>query len=232
MINPASLLSGLLDLFYPDLCGTCRQRTALRPEGICTHCLMSLSRTNFHLQAINPITSIFTGRVQVTSATAFLYFEKHGLTQHLLHLLKYRNAPETGRLLGRIAGKDLMEGSFLEDIDVMIPVPLHPDKLKLRGYNQSDWIGMGLNEVTGIPLSRDMLLRSTYNESQTRKSRYERYENVLGIFEIPDPDLLTGKHILLVDDVITTGSTLESCISRLLEVPETRVSVFCMAFAP
>ena len=227
-----SVIHDILDLVYPRLCLGCGNQTSEQPEGLCLNCLTSLPRTNFHFSIENAITSIFIGRLKIQRATAYLYFEKGGITQHLLHLLKYQRKPEVGKLLGNIAGADLHKCGFLSGIDCIIPVPLHPEKLKTRGYNQSEMIASGISEKSGVPLLKDAVVRSKHTSTQTRKSRYERWTNVDDIFKLRNQSLLRYKHILLVDDVITTGSTLESCASSLARVEGLSISLFCMAFAP
>lgn len=226
------LIHDLAGLVYPDLCLACHQKLAEEPEGICIHCLSSLPRTFFHQHLDNPIAGIFTGRVNFEKATAYLYFEKKGITQHLLHLLKYKKEPRIGTLLGKLAGRELRESGFINDIDGIIPIPLHPKKLDLRGYNQSLIIGKAMAETSGIRMYSDLVIRNTHTSSQTRKGRFERWTNVKDIFAVTDEEPLRNKHVLLVDDVVTTGSTIEACAQSLWHLPGLKISVFCMAFAP
>ncbi len=174
---------------------------------------------------------IFWGRLPLHSATSFLFFNKGGNVQHLIHRLKYKRKPEVGIYLGRLMGFQLMDSPLFAEVDLIIPVPLHPKKERIRGYNQSEIIGKGLEQSMKAVLSTGNLIRSVHTSSQTKKSRYGRWENVKGIFEVKNPEILKGKHLLLVDDVITTGATLESCANTLLEVPGIKLSVASLAYA-
>lgn len=227
-----ALFDDLIGLVYPNLCLVCHQNPAQDPEGICIQCLSDLPRTSFHQNQDNPIYGIFTGRLQLEKATAYLYFEKNGITQRLLHLLKYKKEPGIGRLLGEIAGRDLLNSGFMNDVDALIPIPLHPKKLRLRGYNQSQIISEAMAEATGAKMFSDLVIRKTHTSSQTRKGRFDRWTNVKDNFEVSDEEMLNNKHLMLVDDVVTTGSTLEACALTLQQLKGVRISVFCMAFAP
>ena len=194
-------------------------------------CLHSIPKTNFHLQPENNIEKRFWGKVSVERATAFFYFQKGSPFQKILHNLKYNDNKELGRLMGKYAGVDLSESLDFNAVDLIIPVPLHPAKMKQRGYNQSEWIGMGVAELLGKPQNLTSLVRTKANVTQTKKSIFDRFENTEGIFEVADAQAIAYKHILLVDDVLTTGSTLEACIHALLGVEGVRVSVFALAVA-
>lgn len=225
------IFGDLLDLIYPRLCVICKSEMVTGMDGVCIHCLRQLPRTSFHLHADNSVSRIFTGRAVISRATAFLYFEKNGLTQKLLHQLKYRDNTAIGELLGVIAGGELKKDGFMDEVDYLIPIPLHPQKLALRGYNQSEVIAKGLSASTRIPVLSDVVERRVHTNSQTRKARYQRWENVQDIFKIKEGRSLVNRHVLIVDDVTTTGSTIESCASKLLQIKNLKVSVFCMAFA-
>ena len=227
-----AIFNDLLDLAYPRLCPVCEERAVSPVQPVCLACLAHLPRTNFHRWENNPVNGVFTGRLNLVGATAYLYFEKTGITQSLLHALKYQGNTAIGELLGRIASRDLCNSEFMRDIDYLIPVPLHPDKLKLRGYNQSLYIARGLGRETEKRVLPDALQRLRHTDSQTRKGRFERWLNVEKLFAVQQPEQLQDKHILLVDDVLTTGATLESCARGLLRVRGVRISVFTAAFAP
>ncbi len=226
------VLDDLLELVYPRLCICCKQHQAADDHGVCMHCINKLPRTGFHHFKHNTISKIFTGRIPISAATAFLYFEKHGLTQKLLHELKYHKHEAVGLLLGEIAGADLYESKFLSGIDYLLPIPLHEQKQLARGYNQSELIAQGISKSTGIEVRNDVIERKIHTPSQTKKARYARWENVCDIFQIIDYEAIRDKHLLIIDDVITTGSTIESCAQAMMSVSGVRISVFCMAFAP
>ncbi len=178
----------------------------------------------------NPVSRVFWGRVNIKAATSFLFFSKQGKVQNLIHQLKYRRQKDVGIELGRIFGKDLQQSPHFTNIDFIIPVPLHPKKLSKRGYNQSLVIAEGLKKSMGIEIFTG-LQRKTHSSTQTKKSRYQRWENVKDIFEIINPEKLENKNILLIDDVLTTGATLEACAAVLSEVPNITISIATLAYA-
>lgn len=219
-----------LNLFFPRLCAGCSVTLFRNENLICTRCLYHLPRTGYHRWRNNPVEVLFWGRVQIVYGTAGFFFQKKGHFQHMIHAMKYQGLKELGKELGKLMGYDLANSVFSET-DLIIPVPLHPSKLKKRGYNQSEWIALGLGEALHKPVYRDILVRVIANETQTRKSRFDRWKNVENIFRISKPWLIQGKHILLADDVITTGATLESCAHEILKIPDTKVSVATLAVA-
>ncbi len=224
-------IDNFVNLFYPRVCNACGRPLFRSEEVICTRCLFRLPQTNFHLHKENPISRIFWGRVPIYSATSFLFFNKGGKVQHLIHRLKYKRKPEVGIYLGRQLGFQLMDSPLFREVDIILPVPLHPKKEYIRGYNQSAKIAHGLEQSMTARFQPDNLIRKVHSSSQTKKSRYSRWENVKGIFDIKKPALLQGKHILLVDDVITTGATLEACSETILQVPDVKLSVASLAYA-
>jgi ComF family protein len=177
------------------------------------------------------VAQLFWGRCLIEKAAAFSFYNKGSRIRNLIHNLKYKGIREIGYELGRIYALSLKSSGFTNDIDLIIPVPLHPSKKRIRGFNQSDSISSGIADVTGLNVDTDSLARTTVSETQTRRSRYERWTNVEGIFHVTDPEIIRNKHILLVDDVITTGSTIESCANELLKIEGVRVSVVAIAFA-
>lgn len=221
-----------LSLIYPRLCMACGSSLFLNEDILCTRCLFQLPHTGFHRQAHdNQVVRSFWGRVPIEGGAARYFFRKSGPVQQLLHNLKYNHAPEIGILVGRIYGRELLESDIFRSVDVIVPIPLHPDKEKKRGYNQAAMFARGLGQGMGRPVDDKTLYRAVYTETQTRKSRLRRWENVKSVFALRDTTSLQGKHILLVDDVITTGATMEACILKLLEIPGTRVSVAAIATA-
>lgn len=220
-----------LGLFYPNLCLACREKHLVGEEIICVQCQYQLPKTNFHLHKENEFTHRFWGRLDLFAAASLFRFTKKGKVQRLIHELKYKGKRNIGVKLGAFYGHDLKESELFKDVDCIIPVPLHPKKLHKRGFNQSDLFAQGLAESMGIPWYADGLKRRIYTETQTLKSRSERLANVAEAFEVHLPKRMEGKHILLVDDVITTGATLEACGLKLLEIPHTRLSMSTIVFA-
>jgi len=225
------LLNYLTELLYPRLCVVCGDRLIEQEQWICLNCLHHIPRTNFHLEPDNPVSRLFYGRVQIENATSFFYFSKGSKYQTLLHDLKYKGMKELGEEMGKHFGIDLLRSREFQSIDVVCPVPLHPSKEKKRGYNQSWWIASGIAKQMNKELSNNNLYRTTATETQTRKSRFERYLNVDGIFELRDPAAFSGKHILLIDDVVTTGATLEACASAILAKTSSKISIATLATA-
>jgi ComF family protein len=225
------LLDDFISLLYPRLCYACGDYLLRNEKLFCTECYVLIPRTNFHLEEENPVAQLFWGRCMIEKATAFSFYNKGSRIRNLIHSLKYKGIQEVGFELGRIYGNTLKSNGFTTGIDLIIPVPLHPSKRRKRGFNQSDLISAGLSEATGIPMDTDSLIRISVSDTQTKRSRYERWTNVEGIFRITEPENLTGRHILLIDDVITTGSTIESCTNELLTVEGVRVSVVALAYA-
>ncbi len=200
-------------------------------ECVCTFCLYHLPKTNFHLEEDNPVSRLFWGKAKICSAASMFYFYKGGRVQHLMHQLKYKEHKEIGIYLGKLYGKELSKTPLFNTSEYIIPVPMHPKKQKKRGYNQSEIIAMGLSQSMNIPVDIKTLVKTTKTETQTKRSRFNRWENVKEVFELKEHDHLVNKHILLVDDVITTGSTLESCVINLLKIQGIKISIASMACA-
>jgi ComF family protein len=202
------LASDMLNLLFPELCNACGNYLYHGEKEICTKCLFDLPYTDFHLFHQNRVAQQFWGRLPITAAMALLYFKKGTKVQQLLHQLKYNDRTEVGVKLGNLLGEKLKQSAYYNNVDLIIPVPLHPKKQKQRGYNQSQFIAEGLASVLEIPTSADNLVRDKMTESQTKKARYTRYENMQEVFSVSKPNDLNGKNVLLIDDVITTGATL------------------------
>jgi len=220
-----------INLMFPDLCVVCDIALQKNEHQLCLSCLHNIPKTNYHLIDENPIEKRFWGKVPVYRATSYFFFQKGSSFQKLLHILKYKGNKEIGELLGKYAAIDLLDSPDFASVDLIIPVPLHPEKYKLRGYNQSEWISKGLSTMMNKPIDTSTLLRIRENTTQTKKTVFERYENTEGIFEVSDKTVLEGKHVLLVDDVLTTGSTLEACVRALLETSKIKISIFTLAVA-
>jgi ComF family protein len=229
--NINTAFESILNLIYPRICQGCGEYLILHENHICTSCLYELPRTNFHTKEDNPVARLFWGRTNIKRASSFFYFNKGGKYQKLIHKFKYQGKKEIGYELGRQYGFELKSSKDYSEIDIVIPVPLHHRKEKARGFNQSEVIAQGIADVLGIQMKKQSLTRIVESETQTRKSRYERWQNVNSIFKISKEHELEGKHILIVDDVVTTGSTLEACANKILEVSNTSVSIVTLAVA-
>ncbi len=220
-----------ISLLFPRLCYGCGDHLLRNESLICTDCFVRIPRTGYHTQPENPVAQLFWGRCLIEKAAAFSYYNKGSRIRQLIHNLKYKGIQELGPEMGKIYGRSLKDSGFTDDIDLIIPVPLHKSKKRVRGFNQSELISEGLSEATGIPVDLVSLARVSVSETQTRRSRYDRWTNVEGIFKVTDHERIIGRHILLVDDVITTGSTIESCTNELLKTEGVRVSVVALAYA-
>jgi ComF family protein len=231
MIAIQTYWQDLLGLFYPHLCPACWLNQPPQGELLCTKCSFHLPQTNYHLEAQNPFTERFWGRLPLETGAALFHFNKGGKTQRLIHQLKYKGRKDIGIRLGERYGHYLNKVSHFQEIERIIPVPLHPKKLWLRGYNQSAAITEGLSQSMGIPHLPHGLQRVNHAETQTRKSRMERMNNVLNNFVVNQPGEIAGCHVLLVDDVMTTGATLEACGQKILELENTRLSLLTLAIA-
>lgn len=226
-----SIWSDLWELFFPRCCLFCGSRLSHGERTLCFSCLAKLPRTELHLRRDNAVERNFWGKFPVERATSFLYYAKGGDVRQLLYELKYHGNKEVGIVMGRIMAAELLSSCFFEDVDLIIPVPLHRRKERQRGYNQSECLARGIAEVTGLPVCTDMVVRSRYTETQTHKGQYERWENVRDLFACSAPELLEKKHVLLVDDVLTTGATIVACVDALRNVSGLRVSVLTLALA-
>lgn len=221
----------LTSLIYPHRCYACGENLADYEKYICLKCTYDLPRTNFHLEKDNPVCRLFWGRVNILNACSFLYFNKGGKLQTLIHKLKYEGRSEIGEELGRLFGLELYKSAEYSTVDLLVPVPLNSKKEKKRGYNQSMKIASGIAEILKAEVCDSCIERPVYGESQTNKGRYERWENVEKAFILNDSQLLEKKHILLIDDVVTTGSTLEACANEILSIKDTIVSIATLAMA-
>jgi ComF family protein len=206
---------GFLSLFFPRVCASCGNVLLTQEEVICIQCALNLPLTHFEKETENPLSRIFWGRVPISSATSYLYYSKGGSVQQLLHQLKYKGKKEIGHFLGRQFGQILQQSELYSSISIIIPVPLHPKKEKKRGFNQSRIIAEGMAESMNISVTNEVLIRKSFSETQTRKSKFDRWTNVSEIFDIKNYELIKDQEILLIDDVITTGSTIESCAHAL-----------------
>lgn len=220
-----------ISIVYPRSCLACREVLLRHEKHLCLGCLHALPVTGFHHLENNPVANQFTGKINFEAAASYYYFSKGGKVQHLIHNFKYKGHKELGKFIGNLYGIELKTAPSFAAIDYIIPVPLHPIRFKERGYNQAEWFAMGLAESMGTKLDNYSLKRIYASQSQTHKSRFSRWENVKEIFALGESTHLAHKHVLLVDDVITTGSTLEAAGHVLMQIPGIRVSICSMACA-
>jgi ComF family protein len=220
-----------VSLFFPVVCVSCGKSLYKNENNICTYCLYHLPKSNFHLTNDNPVAKIFWGRINIQSAASFYAFNKGGKVQQLIHQLKYKGQQEVGVSLGKLYGYELRNSVDFKSVDLIIPVPLHTKRQRKRGYNQSACFAEGLAKTLHRPVDLSVLFRSAASETQTKKSRFTRWKNVESIFYTRNEQQVAHKHILLVDDVITTGATLEACAQTLLKIEGVKVSIATIAYA-
>ena len=222
-------LASLARLFVPRRCVVCGACLDDGEEVLCLECDIAMPRTNYHLRADNPVEQRFWGRFPLERATSYFRYGKDGDYRRILFRMKYEGRKDCAEAMGRLMAADLARSGFFEGVDVLLPVPLHPDKQRLRGYNQSACIAQGVSAVTGIPVSVGNVRRRKFTETQTRKSAHQRWDNVDGVFEAVDAAAFVGQHVLLLDDVLTTGATLTACADALAGVEGVRFSVLALA---
>jgi ComF family protein len=198
---------------------------------LCWQCLKELPKTGFELHEVNPAAQIFYGRLPLVHVFSWLYFNRGSLTQHLIHQVKYRKNLDLGRHLGELMAASLMASPLYDEVDVLVPLPLNKKKLEKRGFNQSMILCEWMAPVMNKPVETVAVYRTRYTETQTKKTRLQRVENVEHVFDVMDAHLLENKHALLVDDVITTGATMEACGTALLQIPGLKLSIGSFAIA-
>ena len=225
------MFKSIINLFFPKVCSGCNSFLLTNENVICTHCRHDIPLTNHHLIADNDAFKKFYGRIPVLHASALFYFHKKGIVQQLIHNLKYKGHEEIGTILGEWYAEDLKTIDSLHDIDQIIPVPLHRRKFKERGYNQVTAFGKALSSSLNVEYNNSILVRNIYSKTQSKKNLLGRTEGIETIFDVSFTDSDHNKHFLLIDDVITTGSTLEACSRALLKIPGARISIVCMAMA-
>lgn len=226
-----NIFSSTLHLFYPHVCTGCGSDLLEEDNLLCLKCIHNLPHTNFAALANNQIEKDFWGRIPLSAAYSQFYFSKEFLIQHLIHQLKYRGDTKIGFYLGEIMGKTLLKSNRFRAIDALIPLPLYADKEHKRGYNQAAVICNGMSSIMNIPVLNGAVIRQHATETQTRKHRTERWDNVKDSFKVIKENELCGKHLLLVDDVVTTGATLEACGNTILQVQDVKLSIATLAYA-
>ena len=225
------MINDFLSMIFPRICNACGNALFKGEEVICTFCTYHLPKTGFYLRPDNPVAKAFWGKVPIHAASAYYYFYKGNRVQQLIHRLKYKGGVEVGYKIGSLYGQELIKSPLYHHIQAVIPVPLHASRIMKRGYNQSDYIARGIADAMGIHAETNLLLRKQKTETQTKKKRFHRFENMKSVFELNGANTSTARHFLLVDDVITTGSTMASCAQELLKLPGANVSIGALAFA-
>ncbi len=231
MFTVSPFLKDVVHLFYPHICTGCGSDLLKEHELLCIHCNNDLPHTHFADYANNPIEKIFNGRINISAAHSEYYFSKGQLMQHLIHEFKYNGNKEIGMYLGEKMGSTLLQSARFKNIDAIIPLPMFKEKECKRGYNQAAVIADGIANTMKIPCLNDTVRRKHSTETQTKKHRAERWKNAEGSFTITDQSKINGRHVMLVDDVITTGATLEACGKLILETPNTILSIVTLAIA-
>lgn len=223
-----SLINPLLDIIYPNLCIACDRENPLEYSCFCISCLDELPFTNFHDERDNIVEKFFWGRLIIEKGTALFYFHKGELVQEMIHRLKYKNQSFIGTSLGLEFGKQLLESDFMNEIDVIIPIPIHKSKRSIRNYNQSSLIAKEISKISGVPWTEDIIIKSKKSSSQTDKTRDERLDNLKETFDVKNKEVIEGKHVLIIDDILTTGATLEA-VGSLISQCNSKVSVAVIA---
>jgi len=230
MTGLQEIKNSFLQLLFPHVCCGCGSDILNEQNSLCMRCISELPETNFHEHANNPLEKIFWGRLPLVAATAQYYFSKETWMQYLIHQFKYKGNRDLGKQLGYLMGSDLLQTPRFKNIDALVPLPLFATKEKRRGYNQATILCEGISEVTGIEILPDIVIRGQYTDTQTKKGRIERWQNIEGKFQLVKLEKIKNKNILLVDDVITTGATLEACGQELMKA-DINLSVATLCFA-
>ena len=223
------MFQSLIHLFFPPVCAGCKTVLIANENVICTNCRHEIPLTQHHLNPENEAYKKFYGRIPVEQVSALLYFHKKGIVQELIHSLKYRGQEEIGFVLGEWYAEELKNHHLLQTVDAIIPVPLHPKKFRERGYNQVTEFGNALSKSLDIPVNTTILFRQVYSKTQSQKNRLGRTEGIDSVFDVAFSESDYNQHFLLIDDVITTGATLEVCAKALLKIPGAKISIVCMA---
>jgi len=229
--NTGAYINDFFGLIYPNLCLACGNGLKKSEATICTACQYFLPKTDFHFTRGNPIEKIFWGRIKIESATSFYFFNKGSRVQRMIHQLKYHGKQQIGEKVGELFAQDVMIHDDFKNIELIIPVPLHAKKQKKRGYNQADCFAKGIANGSGIQYDSKIITRTVFTDSQTKKSRIDRWINVEEKFSLTNLERVNGKHVLLVDDVVTTGATLEACAQILTANSNASISIATMACA-
>jgi ComF family protein len=231
MVLIDQIKNSFLHLVFPHVCEGCGSDVVDDRELLCLKCIGSLPKTGFQFHSNNIVEKMFWGRLPVREASAQYYFTKESMMQHLMHQLKYKGNKELGIYLGNLMGLELEKTNRFSSIDALIPLPLFPSKEKKRGYNQAAVLCYGISEIIGKPVLENVVIRTLHTETQTRKNRVARWQNMEGRFLLNEPSRVAYKHVLLVDDVITTGASLEACGQEILKAEGTSLSICTLCYS-
>lgn len=224
-------ISDFIRLLFPPCCIVCGQGLSVNEKFICVDCLIDIPKTNYHLVRDNELEKLFWGKIPVERVSSYFNYAKGSGFEKILYELKYYGQKEVGLFMGRCMATGMLSSDFFDGIDLIIPLPLHAKKQKKRGYNQSEWIAKGVSEVTGIPIDVVSVMRIAENSTQTHKNRWDRWDSVQGIFSIASGHDLQDKHVLLIDDVLTTGATILACASELAKAEGIKISILTLVTA-
>lgn len=230
MISLPEIKDSFLHLLFPHICDGCGSDILGKESSLCLRCIEAMPETSFELYPDNPVEKKFWGRLPIRQATAQYYFTRESLMQHLMHQFKYKRNKELGNQLGQMMGESIKKsGRFV--VDALVPLPLFSSKEKRRGYNQATILCGGMAESLLVPVLKDVVIRSQHTDTQTKKGRVERWQNMEGKFVLAKPEIISNKNILLVDDVVTTGATLEACGEELLKAENVKLSIAALCYA-
>lgn len=224
------IIQSLSHIFFPHVCVGCGSDLISEEQMLCIQCISQLPVTNFQLHNNNPVEKIFWGRANISSASCQYYFTKSSILQHILHQFKYKGKKDIGIYFGRVMGNSLCQSNRFNTVDALVPMPLFASRQKRRGYNQAGVLCEGISSIMNIPVLDNVIERVVATTTQTQKNRIERWQNISGKFELQNENVLINKHLLLVDDVITTGATLDACANTLLKVEGVQVSIATLAY--
>lgn len=230
MVSVVEIKDAFLHLLFPHVCSGCGSDILNEETALCMRCTYALPETNFEMHPNNPVEKIFWGRLPLVAATSQFYFTKESLMQHLMHQLKYKRNKELGIQFGKMMGEQLLRSGRFR-VDALVPLPLFPAKEKKRGYNQATILCQGMAQSMKIPILEKAIIRPQHTETQTKKGRIERWKNMEGKFILDNAAALSNKHLLLVDDVVTTGATLETCGNEMLKAGNVQLSIATLCIA-
>lgn len=231
MTSIKDIFNGFIDTLFPRICPVCNNVLLSHEKHICTKCRIDIPITRYHMQEFNAMEQLFAGKTPIEKAVGYFFYEKGNPYSNILHNIKYRNNPQLGQYVAKLFAQELLSRDIFRDIDCIIPVPLHHRKKIQRGYNQSEYIAKGFSEVFDIPVHNNIIIAHKSHESQTNKGIYERWLNTQNIFSAQDTQVLENKHVLIVDDVVTTGATLLSAALTIASVPNIKISLATLGVA-